>query len=55
LQELKGDSCYYVIVSTFEIMNLIDKALSLITHDIGIDLGTSTTLIAVKGEGVVNQ
>jgi len=34
-------------------MNLIDKALSLITHDIGIDLGTSTTLIAVKGEGVV--
>ena len=34
-------------------MNIIDKVLSLITHDIGIDLGTSTTLIAVKGEGVV--
>ena len=27
--------------------------MSLITHDIGIDLGTSTTLIAVKGQGVV--
>jgi len=34
-------------------MNIVDKLLSLVTHDIGIDLGTSTTLIAVKGEGVV--
>lgn len=25
----------------------------MVTHDIGIDLGTSTTLIAVKGQGVV--
>jgi rod shape-determining protein MreB and related proteins len=34
-------------------MSVVDKILSLITHDIGIDLGTSTTLVAVKGEGVV--
>jgi len=34
-------------------MSIIDKVLSLVTHDIGIDLGTSTTLVAVKGEGVV--
>lgn len=34
-------------------MSLIDKALSLITHDIGIDLGTSTCLVSLKGHGVV--
>jgi rod shape-determining protein MreB len=34
-------------------MSIIDKALSLITHDIGIDLGTSTCLVSVKGHGVI--
>lgn len=34
-------------------MTIIDKLMSMVTHDIGIDLGTSTTLIAVKGYGVV--
>ena len=34
-------------------MSIIDKALSLVTHDIGIDLGTSTCLVSVKGHGVV--
>ncbi len=34
-------------------MTIVDKLLSFVTHDIGIDLGTSTTLVAVKGEGVV--
>jgi len=34
-------------------MSLIDRALSLITHDIGIDLGTSSCLVSVKGHGVV--
>jgi rod shape-determining protein MreB len=34
-------------------MSIFDKALSLITHDIGIDLGTSTCLVSVKGHGVV--
>lgn len=34
-------------------MTIIDKIMSMVTHDIGIDLGTSTTLIAVKGQGVV--
>lgn len=34
-------------------MNVLDKVLSLMTHDIGIDLGTSTTIVSVKGGGVV--
>lgn len=34
-------------------MPIFDRLLSVFTHDIGIDLGTSTTLVAVKGHGVV--
>ena len=34
-------------------MQAFDKFLSLFTHDIGIDLGTSTTLVSVRGQGVV--
>jgi rod shape-determining protein MreB len=34
-------------------MTFIDSLLSKITHDIGIDLGTSAIKVAVKGEGIV--
>ncbi len=34
-------------------MKLIDKLLSLVSNDIGIDLGTANTLVYVKGQGVV--
>jgi len=34
-------------------MFLIDNILPLVTHDIGIDLGTASTLVAVSGEGIV--
>jgi rod shape-determining protein MreB len=33
--------------------NIYDQALGLFSKDIGIDLGTATTLVYVKGEGVV--
>ena len=32
---------------------MINKILSLITHDVGIDLGTANTLILVRGKGIV--
>ena len=34
-------------------MNLIDKIMGLLSHDIGIDLGTANTLVSVKGMGVI--
>ncbi|MFQ5492548.1 MAG: rod shape-determining protein [Candidatus Dojkabacteria bacterium] len=34
-------------------MPLLDSVWSLVTHDIGIDLGTSSTLVSVKGQGVI--
>lgn len=34
-------------------MKIIDKMLSLVSNDIGIDLGTANTLVYVKGQGVV--
>ncbi len=34
-------------------MKIIDKILSLVSNDIGIDLGTANTLVYVKGQGVV--
>lgn len=34
-------------------MLLIDKLLGIFSNDIGIDLGTATTLVYVKGQGVV--
>lgn len=34
-------------------MSMFDKLLSLVTLDIGIDLGTATTLVTVKGQGVI--
>lgn len=34
-------------------MKMIDKILSLVSNDIGIDLGTANTLVYVKGQGVV--
>src|SRR3989338_458223 len=34
-------------------MVLIDKVLGVFSNDIGIDLGTATTLVYVKGQGVV--
>ena len=33
--------------------NIYDQVLGLVSKDIGIDLGTATTLVYVKGEGVV--
>ncbi|MCM8771073.1 MAG: rod shape-determining protein [Candidatus Omnitrophica bacterium] len=35
------------------VRKIIDKIFSLIPNDLGIDLGTATTLVYVKGEGVV--
>ncbi len=32
---------------------MFDRLLSLITHDVGIDLGTANTLIHVRGKGIV--
>ena len=32
---------------------MFDRFLSLITHDVGIDLGTANTLIHVRGKGIV--
>lgn len=32
---------------------MIDRLLGLITHDVGIDLGTANTLILVRGRGIV--
>ncbi len=32
---------------------MLDNLLSLVTHDIAIDLGTANTLVAVRGEGVI--
>ena len=34
-------------------MSILESFWSLVTHDIGIDLGTSSTLVTVKGHGVV--
>ena len=34
-------------------MLLVDQLLGVFTNDIGIDLGTATTLVYVKGQGVV--
>ncbi|MBI4430491.1 MAG: rod shape-determining protein [Candidatus Omnitrophica bacterium] len=34
-------------------MKTLDKILSLVSNDIGIDLGTANTLVYVKGQGVV--
>jgi len=34
-------------------MSIIDKFLGIVTLDVGIDLGTSTTLVTVKGQGLV--
>lgn len=34
-------------------MAALDSVWSMLTHDIGIDLGTSTTLVSVKGHGIV--
>lgn len=34
-------------------MIIIDKLLPLITHDIGVDLGTASTLVSVSGQGIV--
>ncbi len=36
-------------------LNIIDRILSKITYDVGIDLGTSSTLVSVKGIGIVAQ
>ncbi len=33
--------------------NLYDRTLGLLSNDIGIDLGTATTLVYLKGEGIV--
>jgi rod shape-determining protein MreB len=34
-------------------MSVLESFWSLVTHDIGIDLGTSSTLVTVKGHGIV--
>jgi len=34
-------------------MNLVDKLWSLVTNDIGIDLGTANTMVTVKGRGII--
>ena len=34
-------------------MLLVDQLFGVFTNDIGIDLGTATTLVYVKGQGVV--
>lgn len=34
-------------------MSVFDKVLSLVTHDIGIDLGTTSTLVTVRGNGLL--
>ena len=34
-------------------MLVVDRFLSVFSNDIGIDLGTATTLVYVKGQGVV--
>ncbi|KXK26665.1 MAG: Rod shape-determining protein MreB [candidate division WS6 bacterium OLB20] len=34
-------------------MSVLERFWSLVTHDIGIDLGTSSTLVSVKGHGLV--
>lgn len=34
-------------------MGLLESFWSMVTHDIGIDLGTSSTLVTVKGHGIV--
>jgi rod shape-determining protein MreB len=34
-------------------MSILESFWSLVTHDIGIDLGTSSTLVVVKGHGIV--
>jgi len=38
---------------TIQSIKMINKILSLITHDVGIDLGTANTLIMVRGQGIV--
>lgn len=34
-------------------MSFLESIWSMVTHDIGIDLGTSSTLVALKGQGVI--
>jgi len=34
-------------------MNFIDKMWSLVTNDMGIDLGTANTMVTVKGRGII--
>lgn len=49
----KGKMSYAMVKIKFIIKKLWDYVLSLSSNDMGIDLGTATTLVFVKGEGVV--
>lgn len=48
---IQGDAMILKVMKSFK--RVVNYVLGLFAHDMGIDLGTCTTLVYVKGEGVV--